>query len=300
MLKAKLKEILPPRLMYPLWAKYCQWQARSAQHAFTHAPSEPIWLDMDTLRQLDAVYPPRPDSYVYDDPQVLVERATKQIALMLRHVPQSAKLHRFLDLGSWDGTCSRLLHDMGKFSVGVDIRTEGYTAEARQSGASFIQLDADTLALATHSFDFVFSFNSFEHFPHPDVALREAIRVTKPGGYIYLDFGPLWWAPKGAHQFEHIGIPFSQCLFPREMLHQLAAETGRTLTDYNWMNEWSVAQYRQLWVDITDEVEVLFCHEEYTAEGLELIARYPSCFRSKTPLFDNFQVSYIHSLLRKK
>jgi ubiquinone/menaquinone biosynthesis C-methylase UbiE len=109
----------------------------------------------------------------------------------------SEQLHRFLDLGSWDGTCSRLLHDMGKFSVGVDIRTEGYTAEARQSGASFIQLDADTLSLADNSFDFVFSFNSFEHFPHPDTALREAIRVTRPNGYLYLDFGPCGGHPKG-------------------------------------------------------------------------------------------------------
>jgi SAM-dependent methyltransferase len=300
MLKAKLKQIIPPSLMYPLWARYCRWQARAAEQAFVHATAEPNYLDWDTLRQLDAAYPSRPDSYVYDDPHVLVERAQKQIALMLHYVPRSEQLHRFLDLGSWDGTCSRLLHDMGKFSVGVDIRTEGYTAEACQSGASFIQLDADTLSLADNSFDFVFSFNSFEHFPHPDTALREAIRVTRPNGYLYLDFGPLWWAPKGAHQFEHVGIPFSQCLFTRDMLHQLAAETGRTLTDYNWMNEWSIAQYRQLWVDIQDEVEIIFKYEEYTAEGMELITQYPSCFKSKSTLFDDFQVSYIHSLLRKK
>lgn len=300
MLKTKLKQIIPARLLYPLWANYCRWQARTAEYAFDNTPTEPTWLDWDTLCQLDAAYPPRPNRYGYDDEQQLVQRANGQIGRMLRHLPNSHKLYKFLDLGAWDGTCVRLLHQQGKLAVGVDIRTEGYTAEARHSGASFLQLDAHFLALADNSFDVVFSFNSFEHFPQPAIALHEAIRVTRTGGYLYLDFGPLWWSPKGAHQFEQVGIPFNQCLFPREMLHQFAAATGRALTDYRWMNEWGIAQYRQLWAEVQDKVEVVFYYEEYTAEGLELIARYPSCFRNKSNLFDDFQVSYIRSLLRKK
>ncbi len=196
MFRNKIKEILPLYLVYPVWNGYCQWRSQQAKSAFAQAPHEPQWLGERELKELDGRYLARPYHYTYDLP-ALQQRAHKQIATMLRYIPSTKGLHTFLDLGSWDGTCCQVLHQMGKLAVGIDIRTEGYTAEARHSGASLLQMDIKELAFPDNTFDFAFSFNSFEHFPNPRLALNEAIRVIRPGGYLHGRFWPpLWWSAK--------------------------------------------------------------------------------------------------------
>ncbi len=37
------------------------------------------------------------------------------------------------------------------------------------------------------------------------------------------------------------------------------------------MNEWSIAQYRELWAEVSYQVDTIFYYEEYATEGLELI-----------------------------
>ena len=49
----------------------------------------------------------------------------------------------------------------------------------------FIENDAMDLLFKDSYFDFVTSFNAFEHIPNPLKALEEMIRVTKKGGVIY-------------------------------------------------------------------------------------------------------------------
>ncbi len=48
-------------------------------------------------------------------------------------------------------------------------------------------------------FDYMFSSNAFEHIQNLDHTLSEAMRVIKPGGYLYSHFGPIWSAPDGHH-----------------------------------------------------------------------------------------------------
>lgn len=295
------KKLLPKRLLIRGWTHYGNWRARRARRAFDGAGVEPAWLDRTDLDRLYRAYPPQRLEYTYDRP-TLEARARGRIDEMLRGVPagERARLRTFLDLGAWDGTSCQMLQELGKTAVGIDIRAEGFTDEARRSGAAFQQMDIDFLAFADDSFDFIFSYNSFEHFPHPDIALREAARVARPGGYIYLNFGPLWYAPKGAHQFKTVGIPYNQCLFTKEMLQEYAAEHGFDLMGFFWMNEWDLARYRELWREMSGRLEPLIYFEEYALEGLELIEAYPSCFRSKSDLFEDFLVSYIEVLFQKK
>jgi ubiquinone/menaquinone biosynthesis C-methylase UbiE len=67
----------------------------------------------------------------------------------------------------------------------------------------FQVVDAMQLPYRDGLFDFVVSLNAFEHIPDPIVALREAVRVTKKGGVIYLTFDPVWTADSGSH-FAHL------------------------------------------------------------------------------------------------
>lgn len=294
------KSVVPKPLLVSSWAAYCRRKAAAARRAFDEAGTEPAWLGWDELDALQRHYPLRPMTYKYDD-QSLEERGRQRAAEMLSLVKADrATLPRWLDLGMWDGMACYALQQEGLQATGVDIRVSGLTDKARGSGAWFAGMDARAMGFAANSFDFVFSYNSFEHFPDPEQVLRQATRVARPGGYIYLNFGPLWLSPRGAHQFQTISVPYVECLFTKEMLTAYTEANGIRLMGYFWMNEWPLQRYRDLWDRMAGELERVAYFEVYNADAVELIERYPSCFRSKTNHFDDLIVSNIEVLFRKR
>jgi arabinofuranan 3-O-arabinosyltransferase len=67
-------------------------------------------------------------------------------------------------------------------------------------------LEGDTIAgdglalpLPDDTFDLVFSSNVLEHVPDPRRFLDEAVRVTRPGGLVYVSF-TVWHSPWGGHE----------------------------------------------------------------------------------------------------
>lgn len=294
------KRTLPKPLLIKGWTALCLYRARKARAIFERAGTEPKYLGWQALHKLQQSYPPVELDYHYD-PESLRRRGRQRVENMLNLVrKEEGDLHLFLDLGTWDGMTCAALEAQGKSTVGIDIRPEGFTEEAAQRGVQFFQMDATCLGFEEDSFDFVFSFNSFEHFPDPEAVLREAIRVVRPGGYIYLDFGPLYWSAKGAHQFKTIHVPYNQCLFSKELLRRYGEAEELELTEFFWMNEWSIDQFRDLWQKYAEQLERVVYYETYNADHMELITRYPSCFRSKSDNFDDFLVAYIEVLFRKR
>lgn len=75
---------------------------------------------------------------------------------------------------------------------GLDV-SENMLAVAEEKhipGAVFVQGVADRLPYADNSFDVVTCIQSFHHYPDPDRAMREVLRVLKPGGlYLLSDTG---------------------------------------------------------------------------------------------------------------
>lgn len=294
------KRIIPKGPLVNTWAAWCRLKAGSARRVFEEAGDSPAWLGMAELDALQHAYPVEPPVYKYDLDSLEArgrERARTMLDL-IRHQPNQP--YRFLDLGMWDGMTCCVLREMGKSATGIDIRVEGLDRRAIDSGAGFAAMDAGSLGFVDESFDFVFSFNSFEHFPDPEQVLREALRVLRPGGYLYLDFGPVWLSPKGAHQFQTISVPYVECLFTKETLTEYAAANDIKLMGYFWMNEWPLSRYRDLWQRYENRMERVVYHEIYNADHVDLIARYPTCFRSKTRNFDDLIISNIEALFRKR
>lgn len=299
-IKTVAKQIVPKKLLFSGWNQYCRFKSGKARQIFAQAAKTPAWLGWDDLERLQNAYPLPKMTYHYDDASN-EQRGRERAKELLQLVPHDQpKLTRFLDLGSWDGMLCATLEENGKQAIGIDIRTDGLLDKARQSGARFLQMNIEKMGFADNSIDFAFSYNSFEHFLAPDVALAETLRVLRPGGYLYLNFGPMYLSPKGAHQFHVITVPYCQCLFPEPLLAAFAAEKKLQLTEFFWMNKWSVSDFRRLWAQYQTAVDTVFYYETYNASHMELITQYPSCFRSKTDDFDDLLVGYIELLFRKK
>lgn len=297
--RSLFKQLLPKSIAVKGWAAYCRLRARAARRDFAQAGTTPAYLGVEELHRLQNSYPPMTWDYLYT-PNSLRQRGQERADILHRQLRKEwYHLHTFLDLGAWDGMACAALQAMGKQTIGLDIRSEGFSDEARQKQVAFLEMDAARIGLAANSIDCVFSFNSFEHFPDPTAVFQEIMRVLRPGGYIYLDFGPLFWSAKGAHQFKTINIPYVQCLFTEETLTQYGQIQNIELMGFFWMNGWSIEQYRSLWQSHITRLEVVHYYETLNADYVELISQYPTCFKDKSDNFDDFLVAYIEALFRK-
>ena len=155
---------------------------------FEAAKLTPAFLEDQELHRLQERYRALPE-YGYDE-QSLEVQGNKRAAQILA-LPGFARAGSVLEVGCWDGMVSCGLQRAGKFTTAIDRHSEGFDVRARAAGVTLREMDAEALQLPDESFDGVFSYDTFEHVARPDRVLAECIRVTRKGGYIYLNFGPL-------------------------------------------------------------------------------------------------------------
>jgi SAM-dependent methyltransferase len=96
--------------------------------------------------------------------------------------------------------------------------------------------DAQYLPYRDAHFDLVFSQNALEHIPDPLAAIGEALRVLKPGGFLYASFDPVWTADSGSHFFDLIGEPWLHLLESDEAICNRMTANGAS--------EWQLSSYR--------------------------------------------------------
>lgn len=99
---------------------------------------------------------------------------------------------RLLDIGCGAGRALRLAADRGADVSGLDAAPAMLAfARRRVPGATIVEGELQSLPFPDRSFDAVTGFNSFQYAADPIEALREAKRVTAPGGRILA----LVWSP---------------------------------------------------------------------------------------------------------
>ncbi len=147
----------------------------------------------------------------------------------------------------------------------------------------------------------MFSDATLEHITNPGAAIDEALRVVKPGGYVQIDFGPLYYAPFGLHAYNYTGIPYCHALFTIEDLNALLRNKGiDTPIDQVYVNKRTLAEYRALWASPDDRFTMIVYEEFINYDHLNLIQTYPSCFKDKSADIEDFIVSSISFLMRKR
>lgn len=102
---------------------------------------------------------------------------------------------RHLDVGCGAGMAAQLSAALGATVSGIDAAGSLLEiARERTPDGHFRQGDLEALPFEDDAFDLVTGFNSFQYAGDPAQALREAGRVTKPGGMIVI---MTWGEPAG-------------------------------------------------------------------------------------------------------
>jgi ubiquinone/menaquinone biosynthesis C-methylase UbiE len=171
----------------------------------------------------------RRDTYSYSQNGKI---SCRDIAQRIQGVPYEA----LLDVGCGTGFLIDMLAGQRKARYcGLDL-SEGMIRMAKGKGipgAEFVSGSADKLPYPDKSFDIVTCSQSFHHYPYPEKAMREAMRVLKPGGlYILSDTGI---GGLGAWIDNHILFKLARSgdchTTNRKGIEKMMASVGFTVTD---------------------------------------------------------------------
>ncbi|MBX2944887.1 MAG: methyltransferase domain-containing protein [Cyclobacteriaceae bacterium] len=91
-----------------------------------------------------------------------------------------------LDIGASSGEFMEAVLEFGWVAIGVEPSTSGVTT-AKAKGLHVVQAPAEQLPFPDQSFDLVHSNHVFEHLADPMAAAKEAYRVLKPGGIVFIE-----------------------------------------------------------------------------------------------------------------
>ena len=98
---------------------------------------------------------------------------------------------RVLELGCGTGLILGRIARTAKEAVGIDL-SEGMAQQARERGLDARIGSVCDLPFDDEQFDLTYSFKVLAHVPDIEAALREAARVTRPGGHLLLEFYNPW------------------------------------------------------------------------------------------------------------
>ncbi|MBS1535839.1 MAG: methyltransferase domain-containing protein [Bacteroidetes bacterium] len=302
-LKKKIIAFLPNRMVHLLLFVVRQIRFLKAQKKYNQTKTifeaaipNSQQLSLVQLKELQDKYSYPPEyGYSLD---ILDQRGRERSQQLLAMAEKSCDA--FLELGCWDGMVTYHLQKLGKKVCGIDARDIGFDARALQNGTDLRKMDAAELAFSDQSFDFVFSYDAFEHFADPSAVLSEIYRVTRHGGYIYLEFGPLFNAPMGLHAYRQITVPYCQHLFSYDTLNSFLEEQKLDPLDLTHCNGWSLQQFRTLFESYTDRLEKIIYSEFQSFDHLQLVQQYADVMKSKTDDLDELLCDTIKVLFRKK
>ena len=294
-LRKAIKFLIPSRLAEIIRAFAPSLRTRKARLAFEPAGTEPGWLDYRYLEEYCAAYPPRPE-YGYDS-QSVEKRGIAVGRNLIRSIPQ--RIASSLELGCSDGMVSLYLSSKNIAATAIDSNDARFDSRVSNSNVKLRTMDARNLKFDDNSFDLVFSFNAFEHFEDPEKVLIEAIRVVKEHGYLFFDFGPLYYSAWGAHLYREIPVPFCHLLFKQADLERIAGDKNLGILDFKQTNGWSLDAFIGLWGKYSHLAKIVSYQEIPELSQTRLISKHPACFKSKIDRFENLIISRIRILLQK-
>ena len=280
-------------------ASWRRWRGRrTVIEAILNRPGSPACLDeTGRFAQLQAAFPPR-TAYAYDRLS-LFRRGAERAARLVEIAGLVEPGARVLEMGCGDGTTGSLLHGFGHDVTLADL-DDWRDGSARTLPLVLGDICAG-LPLPPGQFDLVYSYNTWEHVPDPAAALTEAIRLTRPGGLVYLRFGPLFASAWGLHAYKTLTIPYAQFLFTEDYLAtrlgQLGIrDLGRDRVELQPLNRWRLDQFERSWTEA--DVAIVRSSRRSDPDHLRMVRLFPDAFRGRGLTFDDLTVKTLEVALR--
>lgn len=147
-------------------------------------------------------------------------------------VSQYADLHgaRMLDVGGGPGYFRDAFQAAGAtyFALDADV---GELSGAGEIARGTVIGSGMQLPFATGSLDFTYSSNVLEHVNDPWLMADEMVRVTRPGGVVFLSY-TVWYGPWGGHEtspWHYLGGGRARRRYRRKLGHEPKNKFGESL-----------------------------------------------------------------------
>lgn len=232
------------------------------------------------FEQLQSAFQPLPE-YGYD-PVSVFRRAVDRTSDLLKLDQLVSPGAKGLDVGAGDGMLPMLLQTYGHDMTLIDV--EDWRVEVAK-GLKFVKANCcNQLPFVDGTFDFIVSYNAFEHFPDPSRAFSEFIRILRPGGLMHFRFNPLYCSPWGLHAYRMLRMPYPQFLFSKEFIEKRLKITGvwdlgKQSSQLQPLNQWRPAQFESLWQ--RSDLTILTNEWQVDVGHLNMIRQYPECFQGR-------------------
>jgi SAM-dependent methyltransferase len=174
------------------------------------------------------------------------------VAIDLDVLPHGWRPGQYLRLLRTNGP-TRAGKTVGRKLLGIDRSFDRALRErlgATAVDARYLQMDAARMTFRENEFDLAYSFSVFEHLPEPEQVLREAVRVLRPGGLLYVSVH-LYAAEGGCHDLRIFAgnreaIPWWAHLRPKHK--HLVVESC-------YMNEWRLEAWESMFARVCPGAE---------------------------------------------
>lgn len=157
--------------------------------------------------------------------QVLADDSVRQIAAFT-----SLNGRILLDVGGGPGYFSDAFRAAGAHYLGVDPDVGELSARGTPR-AGMIRASGTELPVQTGSVEICYSSNVLEHVAEPVAMLDEMVRVTRPGGTVFVSFTP-WYSPWGGHEtapWHYLGGGYARRRFQKRTGREPKNRYGETL-----------------------------------------------------------------------
>jgi SAM-dependent methyltransferase len=135
-----------------------------------------------------------------------------------------------LDVGGGPGYFADAFRAAGAHYLGVDPDVGELSARG-EPAAGMIRASGTELPVRTGSVDICYSSNVLEHVADPAAMLDEMVRVTRPGGTVFVSFTP-WFSPWGGHEtapWHFLGGHYARRRYIRKKGHEPKNRFGESL-----------------------------------------------------------------------
>ncbi len=216
------------------------------------------------------------------------KRAVGRALELAEMLPDKTHSYRVLEVGCGDAMTGYLLSTHGHQITVSDM--DDWRDPMAKSLDFCKSILEQGLPYDSGAFDFIFSYNAFEHFNDPGVCFAELTRLVKPGGHIHLSFGPVYASAWGMHAASSLMMPYPQYLFSPEFTAAKLKATGiydlgKNSDALQPMNRWTARQFCALWSG--PKWRILKSDLWGPDDFLHMILRYPDSFTGRGLTFED-------------